>query len=162
MINQRVIRILPILSFVLLTGCGSSSAVSVDEEGTDFGHRIEGETDGRRTVVVIPATNADSYNVSPAPFATVDIRIGRKEAEGTPVELLVKGALPDACTELHGVNQTRNNNEVIVQIQSRRPGEALCATVVRPYRFYVSLDGFFAAGRYTLNLNGRSKQFSIQ
>jgi len=157
----KMIRTLPVMLVVLLAACSTTETVTVDDEGTDFGHRIEGETDGRRTVVITPAGNVNDFEVSPAPYETVDIRIGRKDVQGTPIELLIKGALPDACTELHGVNQTRNNGEVIVQIQSRRPGGALCATVIRPYRFYLALDGAFAPGRYALDLNGRSHQFSV-
>jgi hypothetical protein len=157
----KMIRTLPVILMVLLTACSTTETVTVDGEGTDFGHRIEGETDGRRTVVITPAGNASEYEVSPAPYETVDIRIGRKDLQGTPIELLIKGSLPDACTELHGVNQTRNDAEVIVQIQSRRPSGALCATVIRPYRFYLALDGAFAPGQYALDLNGRTHQFSV-
>ncbi len=154
--------LLAIMLSVVLSGCGSTRTVTVGPESADFGHRIEGETDGRRTVVITPTNNASDYDVSPAPYETVDIRIGGSNGEGTPIELLIKGALPDACTELHGVSQTRTGSEVIVQLQSRRPTGALCATVIRPYRFYLALDGTYAAGRYTLDLNGRSQQFSIQ
>jgi hypothetical protein len=161
--TATLIRSIPtILVVVLLAACSTTSTVTVDDEGTDFGHRIEGETDGRRTVVVTPPDDANEYDVSSAVFETVEIRVGRRELEGTPIELLIKGSLPDACTELHGVNQTRNAGEVIVQLQSRRPRGALCASVIRPYRFYLALDELFSAGRYTLDLNGRSQPFSVE
>lgn len=144
-----------------LAGCAAISSQPPPEEG-DFGHRIEGETEGRQTIVITPVSNADDYDVSSAPFESIDVRIGDQDTDGAAVELLIKGSLPDACSELHGVNQTQTGDEIVVQLQSRRPTGALCATVLRPYRFYLGLEGTFAPGRYTLDLNGRRQQFSVE
>ena len=78
-----------------------------------------------------------------------------------PVEVLIKGALPDACAELHRVTQQRTARLIDIQLTMRRPQGAVCATVVRPYRFYVLLDGLYEPGPYTLSVNGVVKPFEI-
>lgn len=157
---QQFSRLAFFIGICACWGCAATSSKTTVSEG-DFGHRIDGETDGRRTVVITPAASTDTFEVSPVAYETVDIRLGVRIGDSTPVELLIKGALPDACTELHGVNQTRTETEVIVQLQTRRARGALCATVLRPYRFYLTLDGVFKTGRYTLDLNGRRQPFTV-
>jgi hypothetical protein len=78
------------------------------------------------------------------------------------VEVLVKGALPDACSALDAVTQRQTGHFVTLALTMRQPRGAVCAQVVRPYRFYVRLDSLFEAGSYTLTLNGRTVPFQIR
>ena len=43
----------------------------------------------------------------------------------------------------------------------RQPKERVCAAVVRPFRFYLVLDGTFEAGSYTLRLNDAAYPFQV-
>ena len=43
----------------------------------------------------------------------------------------------------------------------RQPKETVCAAVVRPFRFYLVLDGAFEAGSYTLRFNGAPTPFQV-
>ena len=81
--------------------------------------------------------------------------------EAVPVEVLVKGALPDACSALNAVTQEQTGHFVTMTLTMRQPRGAVCAQVVRPFRFYVRLDGLFAPGSYTLRLNGRVTPFQV-
>ena len=151
------------IMLVLLAACVgcAASEQSAAPQDTGFGERVDDGADGRATVVITSVPNAADYDVSAAPYESVDVRVGSMTSDGVPVELLIKGALPDSCTELHGVNQTRSGDEVIVQLQARRPNNAMCATVVRPYRFYLTLEGMFDSGFYTLELNGVRQNFNV-
>ena len=79
-----------------------------------------------------------------------------------PVEVLIKGALPDACAALDEAEQARVVNLIDVTLTMRRPRGALCAQVVRPFRFYLPLDGTFPPGSYTLKVNGAAYPFRIR
>ncbi len=83
-------------------------------------------------------------------------------ASEVPVEILVKGSLPDGCTELHEVSQERFGHIIHLNVRMRRPQGSVCTRVMRPYRFYLRLDGLFEEGHYTLKLNERVFPFAIR
>jgi hypothetical protein len=154
-----------LLLTVLGAGClgGSRQAVQTEDR---FGHRAESGTEESRTTIVIsPASSEQEYRFFPATVQTVNVRIAPITKEnatvGVPVELLIKGAFPDSCTELHDVTQEQAGNLISVNLQMRRPKGRVCATVLRPYRFYLSLDGAFPPGPYVVRLNGKSYPFEV-
>jgi hypothetical protein len=160
---NRVPGVLILMVVLAASGCMSSSNSQSDPGSSEsgFGNRENDGDGGRATVVITSVPNADDYVVGPAPFESADVRVGKMSNGRAPVELLIKGAFPDACTELHGANQTRNQTEIIVEIQARRPGNAMCASVMRSYRFYLTIEGTFESGRYILDLNGVRQGFDV-
>jgi hypothetical protein len=134
-----------------------------------FGHRLEGTTDDGRTTIAINPPAADvEYRYFPAPYESISVRPGPSGSmgdassdAGVQVEILVKGAFPDACSELHDVSQQRNGRFLDITLQMRRPVGSVCAAVLRPYRFYLTLEGRYPPGAYTLTLNGRTTPFEI-
>jgi len=109
-----------------------------------------------------------AYLYYPTPVDTVHVRIAPYDPEiptdvqEVAVEILAKGGLPDACSELHQVEQSRTAHILNVNLDLRRPKGVVCATVIRPYRFYLKLDGTFGQGAYTLRLNDRAYNFEIR
>ena len=153
---------------VLAAGC--SGARSAEETPPDerFGHRYDTDApDGRRTITISPADETVDYFYYPAPFDSVNIRPapfeGDVPVEGqeVEVEVLVKGAFPDACMELHAIEQERTGHIINASLEMRRPQGSICASVRRPYRFYVMLQGRYGVGNYTLKLNGRAIPFQV-
>ena len=160
--------ILPLLILIsVLEGCVGSRDVEVPPD-EQFGHRFESEgPEGRRTFEITPADSSVSYFYYPAAVDTVHIRPAPFESQEVqsdtvPVEVLVKGALPDACSELHDVTQERYGHILEMRIVTRRPQGAVCASVLRPFRFYLRLDGLYGPGSYTLKLNNRAYTFSVR
>jgi hypothetical protein len=158
-------RLWLLLLLLSLSGIGCtntrSSGPTPDEQ---FGHRFDGEApDGRVTVTLTPADTAQAYFYFPAVVDTLIIRPAgfTDGTEAVAVEALVKGALPDACMELHRMQQERAGNLITVALEMRRPQGAICASVLRPYRFYLSLEGTYAPGPYTLRLNDRPWPFQV-
>lgn len=151
---------------IVMAACMGSKEVEVAPDER-FGHRFEESgPDGRRTVAILPPDSAVSYFYYPAVFDTVHVRPAALSsvlaAEGeVPVEILVKGALPDGCTELNEVSQERYGHIIEMKIDMRRPQGSVCTHVMRPYRFYVRLEGMYEPGSYTLKLNNRVVPFSI-
>ncbi|MDX1420590.1 MAG: hypothetical protein R3181_11535 [Rubricoccaceae bacterium] len=163
MSTRRLLLVL--LTAGLLAGCSRSREATrtADEE---YGHRYEGlAPDGRETVLLAPTDTTEAFIVTPAVLDSVAVRPARREAlpgEALPVEVLIKGALPDACSELDEATQTRAAHLIDVTLTMRRPRGAVCAQVVRPFRFYLPLDGTFQSGSYTLKVNGAAYPFRIR
>ncbi len=152
-----------VVILALGTGC-QVARQGVRPPDEQFGHRVEGvDQEGRETVVLVPPSDEAEYRTDLAAYESVTVRPGTADPDlaGIAVEVLVKGAFPDACTELHDAAQVRSGNLIEVTLRTRRPQGAICATVLRPYRFYILLDGRFDPGPYTLTLNGDSHPFEV-
>ncbi|NND72333.1 MAG: hypothetical protein HKN43_12235 [Rhodothermales bacterium] len=149
----------------MFAGCSASreSTVTVDEQ---YGHRYDGKSpDGRETHVILQADSGEEYAIHPAVFDTVHVRpqeMDTPQDSAVKVELLIKGSFPDSCTRLHALTQERSGNIVNISLDMRRPRSAICASVVRPYRFYMELEGDYAAGNYTIKLNEAVRTFTIR
>ena len=158
-----------LLVFGMTTGClGSREAEEVPPDQR-FGHRYaDSGPDGRMTTTIAQPDSAVSYFYYPAVFDTVVVRPEPfapdipAASQRVNVEVLVKGAFPDACSELHDVEQERAGNILNVTLMMRKPEGSICASVRRPYRFYMMLDGQYDVGHYTLKLNDKTVAFQIR
>jgi hypothetical protein len=153
--------LLAILLTVLFAGCINSSSPATEPSGS--GSSFEDDDDGEReTVLIAPKEQADvAYDVRPALFDTALIRVQDRTATGALVEVLIKGYFPDGCSELNELNQEPAHDGQTVSLTMRRPSEAICTQVVRPYRFFFTLDRRFELGRYLLSINGRPFVFEV-
>lgn len=151
-------RALALAGLLVLGACAGSNRPA--EPGADFGSRDDAD-EARETLLITPPDAAQEFFYYPAYASEVIVRPGPMEADRRPVELLIKGALPDACTELHAISQQTRGHLIEVVFETRRPKGGVCAQVVRPYRFYYTLDGPLAPGDYTLKLNDRVHPFTV-
>ena len=150
-----------LLSLLALVACTGSGRATADQR---YGTRTDGwGPDGRETLLIAPPADSSGVFTYAAVVDSVAVRAAAPGAPGeaVPVEVLVKGALPDACSALDAVTQERTGHFVTMALTMRQPRGAVCAQVVRPFRFYVRLDGLFVPGSYTLRLNGRVTPFQI-
>ena len=155
--------------WLLLLPVGCTGSRAVPEPDAQYGHRFEDPApDGRRTVEITPAEGNERFRYYPASVEEVVVRPAPFDLSTEPasqevsVEVLVKGALPDACMELHSFSQERTANIIRAELVMRRAEDAVCATVLRPFRFYVMLDGEYAVGHYTLRLNNVAYPFQVR
>jgi hypothetical protein len=144
---------------VALGACGGSAEAVEDES---FGAR-DGAGDGeeRETLLITPPDSTEEFFYYPAYFSDVEVRTGPVTGGRRPVELLIRGALPDGCTALHYIGQERRGNLIDVTFEMRKPKGAVCTQVVRPYRFYYTLDEPLPPGDYTLTVNGDVEPFTV-
>ena len=165
--TRRLAPALAVLTLAAsLAACAGGGAKTGDAR---YGDRARTDTDawaedGRETLLIGPPADSSRFFVYPAVVDSVAVRPAQRSAApgvAVAVDVLVKGALPDACSELNAVTQTRTGHFVALTLTMRQPRGAVCAQVVRPYRFYVSLDDALPAGSYTLTLNGRVTPFQI-
>ena len=152
---------------LVVTGCAGSR--TAPEPDAQFGHRYgDPAPDGSHTVTTTPVEEGETYRYYPASFESVVIRPApfdvaiAVDTQHVEVEALIKGALPDACMQLHSFEQERTGNIINATLQMRRAQSIVCASAQRPYRFYVMLGGRYRAGHYTLRLNGQAIPFQIR
>ncbi|MDE2636300.1 MAG: hypothetical protein OXI30_08030 [Chloroflexota bacterium] len=86
----------------------------------------------------------------------VDVQV--KEAR---ISLDVAGEHPDGCEFPVIVAQTRRGNTVDVEVYREVPADVICPMILKPYRDMISLDGEFAPGVYTINVNSHSQAVNI-
>lgn len=149
----------------LQVASGCSAGLGSGGPESRYGHRVRGiGPNGRETMLLRPAADSVGYLSFPAAIDSVAVRPGRRAlapGETASVDVLIKGALPDACSELDAVEQRRTGRQINMSLIMRQPRDQVCAQVVRPYRFYSVLPGLFEAGSYTLTLNGKVYPFQI-
>ena len=147
---------------LVLAACGGSSGAADGPDRDRFGYRV-GSDPNRETMLIRPLSDSTRYLVYPAVVDSIAVRpAGRPlPGDGVAVEVLIQGALPDACAELTDVTQSRDSQFVTVDLTMRQPRETVCAAVVRPFRFYLMLDGAYPTGSYLLRLNGKTVPFQV-
>ena len=153
---------------LLLAGSCATSRTALEPDA-QFGHRYDGPApDESHTITITPAREGETYRYYPASFESVTVRPAPfsvsvpADSQQVEVEVLIKGALPDACMQLHSFVQERTGNIITATLEMRRAQSIVCASARRPYRFYVMLDGRYGLGHYTLKLNSEAIPFEIR
>ncbi len=154
-----------VLGALFCSGCAASRD-EAPPPGQQFGTRPPDDSTFERLEITQPDED-EAFYITPAVLNGVTLRIepfepGVLGLEGTRVEALVTGAFPDACSALHTAAQERAMRLIDVTIEMRRPQGQMCATVVRPFRYYLLLDGTFTPGDYTLLVNGKEYPFVVR
>lgn len=97
-----------------------------------------------------------------ADMPVTDISVQILESFPYQIDIVVKGYLGDACTELNEITQGREDNTAYVHITTKRPREAICAQVIKDVTERVPLEGGFLPGSYKVTVNGVEKDFELQ
>lgn len=159
------------LLLAALAGCAGTGEAAEKPPDQRYGHRYaergpdERGPDGRRALTIAPPDTSQRYFFYDVPVSDVIVRAAPFEPgeAATPVELLVKGGLPNECLALADAGQRRTGHFLNVALTMRRPqGVASCERYERPFRFYLPLDGRYEPGDYTLKLNGEEYPFTIR
>lgn len=84
------------------------------------------------------------------------------ESQPVQVRVLVYGWLPDGCTTLHGFDQTTERNLIKMRILTVRPKAAMCTQAIKRFQetYPVEIEGL-PSGTYTLDVNGKTAQFTL-
>ena len=77
------------------------------------------------------------------------------------ISLAIEGEHPDGCDYPVQVDQRRDGNMVHVEIYREVPADVFCPMILQPYQATIQLDGGFAAGSYTINVNSHSQTLEI-
>ena len=151
---------------VLLAGCSGENATRKKPPPDQrYGHRYAGtDPAGRTTLGIEPPRSNVRYSYYDVPVSEVIVRAASfdKGEDAVPVELLIKGALPNDCLALHEAERERSGHFLSVTFTMRWPPTVECERLERPYRFYLPLEGRFEPGDYTLKLNGAVYPFTVR
>lgn len=149
---------------LIAAGCASSEEAQKPPEER-FGHRYEEKApDGRRTLALAPPDATQEYFYYPVPISDLNVRHESFQTDSSRVaaEVVVEGKLPNSCAALHEAEQERSGRLIDVELQMRVPRGGGCRRMTRPYRFYLSLDGRYEKGHYTLKLNDIVHPFRLR
>jgi inhibitor of cysteine peptidase len=93
------------------------------------------------------------------PVETVDVVV----LESFPYQLRaqVRGYLPDGCTWLDRVSQTRDGNVISVTITTLRERDAICIQRIEVVNRTIALEGTYLPGEYVLRVNGVERRFRL-
>jgi SdrD B-like domain len=107
-----------------------------------------------------PTPTGVAMETGRAPVDSFDILV--LESFPVQINLVVRGNLPDACTTIDSVTQSRRGNTFVVTLKTTRPAGALCGAVLVPYEQRVPLDvQGLPKGTYTVEVNGVTDSFTL-
>ena len=95
--------------------------------------------------------------------ANVD-RIEILMLESFPVQVHVRatGYLPDGCTKISDISQSREEDTFTVVIMTSRPADAICTQALVLFDEVIPLDVLgLPAGNYIVNVNGVTATFTL-
>jgi hypothetical protein len=108
-----------------------------------------------------PESVKDQVVLGQAPVDQVEIVI--QESFPVQVSAIVRGYLPDACTEIGQINSGQAEDTFKITIATIRPKDMACADVITAYEEVVPLDVLgLPAGVYAVNANGVTATFELQ
>ncbi len=144
--QSNILIIAPIILalLLLLAGCVStptpaSTPESTADAGVDDGGLQYGET---------------------AIVTSVDVQI--MESFPVQVRAVIRGDLPDGCTEISELVVSRESETFTIIITTSRPIAAVCTTSLVPFEESVGLDVLdLPAGTYTVTAYGKSADFTL-
>lgn len=78
------------------------------------------------------------------------------------IVITIMGDHPDSCTRTGDITQAIEGDMILVTLDSTRPADAMCATVLTPFETTYTLDtSDLEAGEYTLDVNGITETVTI-
>ena len=89
------------------------------------------------------------------------VDVALKQSDPMRISLEVEGEHPDGCDYPVLVNQTRRDNTIEIEVYREVPADVICPMILRPYKGAIELDGDFAAGEYTINVNSHSQTIDL-
>ena len=91
----------------------------------------------------------------------VEVEVVRTPAQPPAVIVWVHGHLLDGCTSIGPVIQRREGRVVAVMIATKHSGARFCTQIATVMQQRIRLDGDFASGDYSVNVNGVVRRFSV-
>lgn len=90
----------------------------------------------------------------------IDIQI--LESFPVQVHVVARGYLPDGCTQIDEIEQTRSGQTFQVTITTVRPADAACTEAIVPFEEVIALDVLgLEAGTYSVDVNGVTGSFRL-
>ena len=102
----------------------------------------------------------DKFIYGNATIEEIDILI--LESFPVQVNIIVKGYLPDSCTEIDKIVKNRDENIFSITITTIRPADVVCEHLPYFFEEVIPLDVYgLRAGVYNVTVNGASGSFEF-
>mgnify|MGYP001047557168 CR=1 FL=1 len=98
--------------------------------------------------------------IKPAPVDGVELLL----LESFPLQMnaIVRGNLPDGCSEISHSDQTTDGNVIRIDLYTRRPADAICTLALVAYEETIPVDILgLPAGEYVVSVNGVEASFTL-
>jgi len=103
------------------------------------------------------------YEIGQASIREVDVVL--KESFPVEVNVIVKGDLPDGCTDLGSINQNLVGNVFNIKLETKKlkDTDVMCTQALVPFESNIPLENVVgvSAGEYVVNVNGVEKSFKM-
>ena len=109
----------------------------------------------------IPISELETQNVSDIDKVLTNIFQVEATVDGDQLSLAIEGEHPDGCEFSVIVDQSREGNRVEVQVYREVPADVFCPMILQPYKGVVQINGNFAAGEYSIQVNSHSQTVEI-
>ncbi len=106
-------------------------------------------------------SESERQNVSDIDKVMTNINGVDVTVAGERISLAIEGEHPDGCDYPVQVDQRRDGNTVKVDVYREVPADVFCPMILQPYQATIQLEGSFAAGSYTINVNSHSQTLKI-
>ena len=108
-----------------------------------------------------PGSVAAQDLIRPAKVERIDVVV--LDTEPAQVRVVAHGYLPDGCTTVAGIEQSRDGSVFHVFITTRRPAAAMCTQAIIRFEevFPLKVDGA-PAGDYTVDVNGKTQPLRLK
>ena len=90
-----------------------------------------------------------------------DIEVFESAGPGA-TQVIIRGYLPDACTDIHSFNERLEGSTIHVTVETSRPADAICAQMIEEFEVAYELTRVPGPGTYTVNVNGVEAQFTVR
>ncbi|WP_094228908.1 hypothetical protein [Methanolobus psychrotolerans] len=152
--SNNLVGILVLLTIVIVTiatfSLGCAETPTVPDNGTDNKTDSDEQSNGK-------------YIYGNSVVEETDIRI--LESFPVQVHVIVKGYLPDGCTQIDEENVEFDDigNIFAIDITTKRPADAMCTEAIVPYETTIALDVYgLEKGIYIVDVNGIRNEFELQ
>lgn len=114
-------------------------------------------------IILITKNKSKEENVVIGMATVESIEVTKTDSFPVEVNVLAKGYLADACTELGDVKQAYDSGVFTVTLESKRPQDAVCAEMITNFEKQISLSGVsgLPKGSYTIEVNGVKGAFTL-
>ncbi|RMG92211.1 MAG: hypothetical protein D6706_17290 [Chloroflexi bacterium] len=112
------------------------------------------------TETAVPPTAPPAPETGLAPVESIQLLI--MESFPVQVSVMVRGELPDNCTQIDRIETNRTNNQFNVAISTLRDASTECTDSPVPFEETIPLDvENLDAGTYTVSVNGITGSFTL-
>lgn len=138
-----------------------TAEVPLDTQGLEPGQyevRVNGVPATLEIGAPMEAQPAAQPAAMPAPVASIEV----EQRDDTAV-VVISGEFPDACHEIGDIAQRVEDGEITVDVEMTPPDpDTMCAQVITPFSVEVPLEVRLPAGEYTVTVNERVVEVTVE